>query len=147
MDLLYFGKCKSIPINKALYNRIKNEIKKKYTVWPSAYASGHLVKQYKAKGGKYKCNFGQKSNFGQGLNQWFNEKWVNVCKPRGKSYEKCGRTKSTKKNYPYCRPLRRVNSKTPTTVKELSKSKINELCKKKQKQPYQRLTKVKKSKS
>ena len=42
------------PTNKALYNRVKAEAKKKYKVWPSAYASGWLTKEYKRRGGKYK---------------------------------------------------------------------------------------------
>jgi hypothetical protein len=41
------------PTNKALYNRVKNEAKKKFKKWPSAYASAWLVKTYKARGGKY----------------------------------------------------------------------------------------------
>lgn len=41
------------PKNKKLYNRIKAKIKAKYPKWPSAYASGALVKAYKAAGGKY----------------------------------------------------------------------------------------------
>ena len=41
------------PTNKPLYNRVKNEIKGKVKVWPSAYASALLVKTYKARGGKY----------------------------------------------------------------------------------------------
>jgi len=48
------GKSKSpTPTNKALYNRVKAEAKKKYKVWPSAYASGWLTKEYKRRGGKY----------------------------------------------------------------------------------------------
>lgn len=42
------------PTNKALYNRVKAEAKKKYKVWPSAYASSWLVKEYKSRGGKFK---------------------------------------------------------------------------------------------
>jgi hypothetical protein len=42
------------PTNKALYKRVKAEAKKKYKVWPSAYASGWLTKEYKKRGGKYK---------------------------------------------------------------------------------------------
>ena len=39
------GKAK--PTNMALYNRVKQQEKKKFKVWPSAYASGWLVKEYK----------------------------------------------------------------------------------------------------
>ena len=41
------------PTNKALYNRVKAEAKKKYKVWPSAYASGWLTKEYKKRGGSW----------------------------------------------------------------------------------------------
>lgn len=41
------------PTNKALYNRVKSEAKKKFDVWPSAYASAWLTKEYKKRGGKY----------------------------------------------------------------------------------------------
>ena len=41
------------PKNKALYNRVVAEAKQKYKVWPSAYASGWVVKTYKARGGTY----------------------------------------------------------------------------------------------
>ena len=39
------------PTNPALYARVKAEAKRKYKVWPSAYASGWLTKTYKARGG------------------------------------------------------------------------------------------------
>jgi len=42
------------PTNPTLYARVKAEAKRKYKVWPSAYASGWLTKTYKARGGKYK---------------------------------------------------------------------------------------------
>ena len=34
---------KSVPLNKKLYNSIKNKVKSRSKVWPSAYASGQLV--------------------------------------------------------------------------------------------------------
>ncbi len=41
------------PTNPALYSRVKAEAKRKFDVWPSAYASGWLTKEYKKRGGKY----------------------------------------------------------------------------------------------
>ena len=41
------------PTNMTLYNRVKAEAKRKFKVWPSAYASGWLVQEYKRRGGKY----------------------------------------------------------------------------------------------
>ena len=42
------------PTNPSLYARVKAEAKRKYKVWPSAYASGWLTKTYKARGGGYR---------------------------------------------------------------------------------------------
>lgn len=44
----------NIPTNKALYNRVKAEAKRKFDTWPSAYASAWLVKTYKKRGGGYR---------------------------------------------------------------------------------------------
>ncbi len=41
------------PKNKKLYNQVTAEAKRKFDVWPSAYASGWVVKTYKARGGTY----------------------------------------------------------------------------------------------
>lgn len=48
------AKKKPVPTNKRLYSRVKSEAKRKFRVFPSAYASGWLVKTYKARGGKYR---------------------------------------------------------------------------------------------
>ena len=47
-------KSKNIPINKAFYSRVKSEAKKKFKVYPSAYANAWLVRTYKKRGGKYR---------------------------------------------------------------------------------------------
>lgn len=123
-------------VNKDLYIKIREKVKNRVKVWPSAYASGQLVSEYKKAGGKYRGNKpkGDKNSLGR----WYEEKWVNICKPKGKSYEKCGREKSSIKNYPYCRPSVRVSKSTPKTVSELKKEKgqtgIDKVCKKKQSQ-------------
>ena len=140
----------NVPLNKKLYTRLKNKVKARSKVWPSAYASGQLVRLYKLKGGKYKrikkfkkfkkvkkVKKIKRSKFGS-LSRWFAEKWVNVCKRKGKSYERCGRKKSKKSGYPYCRPLKRINKHTPTTVRELSKKKLKSMCSKKRKNPYKK---------
>jgi predicted metalloprotease len=42
------------------------------------------------------------------------------------SYEKCGRDNIKEKTkYPLCRPLTRINSRTPLTVRELTKKQIS----------------------
>ncbi len=41
------------PTNKTLYNRVKAEAKRKFDVYPSAYANAWLVREYKKRGGGY----------------------------------------------------------------------------------------------
>jgi len=48
------AKKRNIPTNKKLYARIKAKVKRKFAVYPSAYANASHVKQYKAAGGKYR---------------------------------------------------------------------------------------------
>ena len=99
-------------------------------IWPSAYASGLVVKQYKEAGGKYSNN----SKNDKLLSRWFKEEWIDICTnpPR-----KCGGIKGTRtgKNKPYCRPKYRIDKNTPITVNEIKKKygtkKIKEMCKKK----------------
>lgn len=42
------------PSNPALYSRVKSAAKKKFDVYPSAYANAWLVREYKKRGGGYK---------------------------------------------------------------------------------------------
>ena len=48
------AKKKPVPVNRKLYSKIKSEAKRKFKVYPSAYANGWLVKTYKARGGTYR---------------------------------------------------------------------------------------------
>jgi len=52
-----------------------------------------------------------------GLTRWFEENWVDV-----KTGKPCGRSKGEKRGYPACRPSKRVSSKTPKTVGEMTAS-------------------------
>jgi len=47
-------KGKAVPTNPALYARVKAEAKRKFDVYPSAYANGWLVRTYKKRGGGYR---------------------------------------------------------------------------------------------
>jgi hypothetical protein len=128
----------SVPIDKGLYNQIKKKIKARVKVWPSAYASGQLVREYKRQGGRYRksSSFGLKRSRSGGLARWFKEEWVDVCRPRGRSFAKCGRKSSSRRNYPYCRPLRRISKSTPRTVREIGRKKLKQMCAKKRRYPY-----------
>ena len=132
-------------VNKNLYSKIKKIAKTKFKKWPSAYASSWLVKEYKRQGGKYKS----KKYNSTGLTRWYAEEWIDVCQfPK---IVACGREKlnssNWKKKYPYCRPKKRISSKTPKTVKELSKYEIKKRCAIKRKSPLKRLLQKSRSKS
>tara|TARA_R100001082_G_scaffold107765_1_gene82088 strand:+ start:691 stop:873 length:183 start_codon:yes stop_codon:yes gene_type:complete len=45
---------KPTPTNKALYSRVKAAAKRKFDVYPSAYANAWLVREYKKRGGRYR---------------------------------------------------------------------------------------------
>ena len=59
----------------------------------------------------------RKTKKGAALRRWFDEKWVDV-----RTGKPCGRKKGEKRGTPYCRPSRRVSSKTPKTAGEMSAS-------------------------
>jgi len=94
------------------------KIKSKYKVFPSARASQAIAKCRKKKG---KVN---KSNKGSSLKRWEKEKWVDT-----RTGKPCG---SGGKNE-YCRPTKRVSSKTPKTKSEMSKSLLNKKKREKKK--------------
>jgi len=48
------AKKRPVPTNKKLYASVKASIKRKYKVYPSAYANAALVKEYKRRGGRYR---------------------------------------------------------------------------------------------
>lgn len=50
----YKGTSKNVPTNMELYNRVKAEAKRKFDVYPSAYANSWVVRTYKARGGGYR---------------------------------------------------------------------------------------------
>ena len=49
-----YKKSKNVPVDAALYARVKAEAKRKFDVYPSAYANGWLVQEYKRRGGRYR---------------------------------------------------------------------------------------------
>jgi hypothetical protein len=144
-----------VPTNKKLYEKIKKQAKKKFTKnskgqgWPSAYASGWLVKEYKRQGGKYKNSKVSNRKNSQirkkrkssssisPLSRWYKEKWVDVC--YWPKRVPCGRKSSSSNSYPYCRPSVKVSKSTPRLVQSLSPSERRERCKKKRRNPKKRI--------
>ena len=132
----------AVPTDQKLYNRVKTEAKRKFKKWPSAYASGYLVRTYKSRFAKkyprkqaYK---GTKKSVEAPLARWYLEKWVNVCsRDSSGNYKPCGRSRSSPSKYPYCRPLKRITSRTPRTAGEMSAAQRKRMCSKKRKtKPY-----------
>ena len=48
------AKKRNIPTNKKLYARVKAATRRKFAVYPSAYANAWLVREYKKRGGGYR---------------------------------------------------------------------------------------------
>ena len=48
------GKRRNVPTNKKLYARVKAATRRKFAVYPSAYANAWLVREYKKRGGRYR---------------------------------------------------------------------------------------------
>jgi hypothetical protein len=123
-----FRKSYKVPknvVDVVLYHQIRERVKRRVKRWPSAYASGQVVTEYKREGGRYK---GKKKD--TDLDRWYQEHWVNICEKDSKgNYLDCSSSQS--KRYPYCRPSIRITKDTPKTVDEIGKTKIKEMCSKK----------------
>jgi hypothetical protein len=117
---------------------IPNDIKEKFNYMKNGlYKNAVMLKYMRSKGLPIK-----KSN--KGINRWFKEKWVNVDEYLKGNIVDCGRNDTTKGKYPVCRPLKRVSSKTPPTIIELTSiksniPKIKAMIKAKEKNPDVRL--------
>lgn len=59
----------------------------------------------------------RKTKEGAALKRWFKEDWKDV-----RTGKPCGRKKGESRGTPYCRPTKRVSSKTPKTASEMSSS-------------------------
>ena len=105
-DPLFMAKASSSkpkPSNMKLYNKVKADVYRRIPKH-SAYRSSIVVKEYKAKGGKYT---GSKAK--GGLTRWHKEEWRN--QRGGVGYKKKG---------DIYRPTKRVSKDTPVTHKELT---------------------------
>lgn len=57
----------------------------------------------------------RKTEKGAALKRWFKEDWKDV-----RTGKACGRQEGEKRGTPYCRPSKRVSSKTPKTASEIT---------------------------
>lgn len=102
-------------VNPALYRKafkMADEKYKRHGLFKSAF----IQKKYQELGGKYR---GEKPAQNKGIQRWLKgEEWIKVL-PYVKNGKivKCG----TGDDKHACRPLKRVNSKTPITINEVIK--------------------------
>jgi hypothetical protein len=94
-DLKDFAQKRTKGMPYSIYNRI---------YYPKKEQGGEMI-DYKS-GGQH-----------GGLDRWFAEKWVDI-----KTGKPCGRQEGEDRNYPACRPSKRISSDTPKTSSELSSS-------------------------
>ena len=101
-------------VDKRLYQQVKDYV---YAKMPkhSAYRSGHVVREYKRRGGRF-IDDGKERK----LSRWFNEKWMDV------------NPNKTKNSYPVYRPTVRVNKRTPLTLREIDKDDLIKQSRRKQ---------------
>lgn len=57
----------------------------------------------------------RKTEKGASLKRWFKEDWKDV-----RTGKACGRQEGERRGTPYCRPSKRVSSKTPKTTSEMT---------------------------
>jgi phage-related protein (TIGR01555 family) len=94
--------------DKELHSRAVSAAKAKFKVWPSAYASGYVVQQYKqmykkkhgSLGGAFKSDEGELH--ADDLDKWFKEKWVRIG-ANGEILGPCG-AREEKEGKPKCLP-------------------------------------------
>lgn len=130
----------NVPLDRQLYDQIVQQAKTKFLVWPSAYASGWVVKTYLARGGTYRTDAPTQ----RPLKRWYNQNWIDVCHYLETGTKRpCGRKTASWQDYPYCRPEKKISPKTPRTLDQLLRShgrkRLQEFCKTKKTTPVRRI--------
>ena len=102
--------------DKALHGRAVTAAKRKFKVWPSAYASGFVVQEYKR---LYKEKHGsmQGAFRDDDLARWFKEEWARIT-GSGEIAGPCG-GRSSKEGKPKCLPKAKAQSLTTAQRKRL----------------------------
>lgn len=115
------------PTDKAEYERVKALIKSRVSRFPSAYASGLIVQEYKRRmAQRGLAPYKEPKSKQPPLTRWFQEKWVDI-----QTGKPCGQSKSNGA-YPTCRPTVRVSKSTPITVSEMTEAQKKQVVKAKQ---------------
>jgi len=116
------------PSDPIIYAHVVETIKARVNRWPSAYASGMVVKEYKrimSLKGREPYEITQTNQMSP-LTRWFKEKWINIA-----TGKQCGRKTEAEKDYPTCRPSVKISNKTPLLANELSDTEKKRLAKNK----------------
>lgn len=93
---------KGDPSNKDLYAKIVSEAKAKFDVYPSAYANGWVVQEYKRRGGKYNVSKAEgieagftedelEDNFESLVEKKYEDCGCETCKAEGVACEDCSK--------------------------------------------------------
>lgn len=111
------GAQRATPADPVEYAKAVALVKGRVARWPSAYASGMVVVEYKramaAKGlPAYTEDVKRRSTR---LLRWFREEWIDV-----RTGQPCGAAPGKGAYYPLCRPSKRVSKATPVTASELT---------------------------
>lgn len=120
---------RAIPIDQKEYDKAVAKVKARVLRWPSAYASGQVVIEYKramaARGitNPYKAKVDQKI---LPLARWYKEKWIDI-----KTGKPCGSV-HTNKYYPTCRPSIKVTKNTPIISSQITTKQKKIMIKEKQ---------------
>lgn len=99
---------KTIFVNKELHAAVKAAAKRKFKIYPSAYANAWMVREYKKRGGKFRND---------GLDKWFKEKWVRMSSS-GRILGPCG-DRSKGEGKPKCLPAAKAMSLSPAERRRL----------------------------
>lgn len=131
-EQLYVETAGNTPTDPKLWGEVKTAAKKKFTVYPSAYANGWAVQEYKRRGGTWKETAQKKGRVpveaadkSEGLGLWFAEKWVDISRTNNDgSHPACGRPSAGMsqsdyaKAYPKCVPASRAARMSPAQKKD-----------------------------
>jgi len=90
---------KTVFLNKKLHAAVKAEAKRKFKIYPSAYANAWMVREYKERGGKFRTD---------ALDKWFKEKWVRMSST-GRILGPCG-DRSKEEGKPKCLPAKKASA-------------------------------------
>lgn len=120
------------PIDKELYNMIKELANKVFKSPTGIFRSAWISRMYRKVGGRY-SNIKTNSK----IKKWLSERWVDINQPIKKNnviigYEKCGHKNTQNNLYPLCRPTIR-KKETPLILQDIDKKTIKRVNKEKQK--------------